>query len=151
MATAKSKRAPADTGPVLGVDPGARRIGLAVSDPECTVASGLDTLRVKSLREAVSLVTRLAEERGVRKVVVGFPLNMNGSEGERAREARTFAKLLEDMSGADVVLWDERLTSAQARGELGRLGVRGAAARDKARVDRVAATILLQSYLDSRR
>lgn len=135
----------------MGIDPGARRIGIAVSDPECTVASGLDTLRVKSLREAVSLVTRLAEERGVRKVVVGFPLNMNGSEGERAREARTFAKLLEGRSGAEVVLWDERLTSAQARGELGRLGVRGAAARDKARVDRVAATILLQSYLDSRK
>lgn len=146
-----SKQAPADTGPVLGVDPGARRIGLAISDPDCLVAAGMETLRVKSLREAVSLVAGLAEERGVRKVVVGFPLNMNGSEGERAREARTFAKLLEEKSGAAVVLWDERLTSAQARGELGRLGVRGAAARDKARVDRVAATILLQSYLDSRK
>lgn len=147
--TVGSKKAPAEAGPVLGVDPGARRIGLAVSDPACMVASGLETLKVKNLRDAVSLVARLAEERGVRRVVVGLPLNMNGSEGERAKEARLFAKLLEERSGAPVTLWDERLTSVQARAELGRLGMRGAATRDKAKVDRVAATILLQSYLDS--
>jgi len=145
----ETKNAPADAGPVLGVDPGARRIGIAVSDPTCTVASGLETLKVKNLRDAVSLVVGLAEERKVCRVVVGLPLNMNGSEGERAKEARQFAKLLEDKSGAPVILWDERLTSVQARAELGRLGVKGAGARDKARVDRVAATILLQSYLDS--
>jgi putative Holliday junction resolvase len=147
----ETKKAPSDVGPVLGVDPGARRIGLAVSDPACTVASGLETLKVKNLRDAVNLVAELAEERKVRRVVVGFPLNMNGSEGERAKGARLFAKLLEERSGAPVILWDERLTSVQARAELGRLGVKGAGSRDKARVDRVAATILLQSYLDSLR
>jgi putative Holliday junction resolvase len=147
--TARSRKAPPDLGPVLGVDLGARRVGTAVSDPACVVASGLETLRVKSLREAVGLVAKLAEDRKTRRVVVGLPLNMNGSEGEKAREARQFAGLLRDRTGTEVVLWDERLTSVQARGELGRLGVKGAAGRDKARVDRVAATILLQSYLDS--
>jgi putative Holliday junction resolvase len=138
-----------ETGPVLGIDLGARRVGVAVSDPSCTVASGLETLRVKSLTDAVARVADLVSRRGVRVVVVGLPLNMNGSEGEKAREARQFADLLGERIESSTVLWDERLTSVQARGELGRLGARRSVSRDKARVDRVAATLLLQSYLDS--
>lgn len=138
-----------EAGPILGVDLGARRVGIAVSDPARTVASGLDTLLVKSLSDAIAQVVRLAEERDVARVVIGLPLNMNGSEGEKAREARRFAKLLGESCGSGVVLWDERLTSVQAKGELGRLGAGRSITRDKAAVDRVAATILLQSYLDS--
>lgn len=135
--------------PILGVDLGARRVGVAVSDPARTVASGLDTLLVKGMSDAVEQVSRLAEERGVTRVVVGLPLNMNGSEGEKAREARRFAKMLGEACDSSVVLWDERLTSIQAKGELGRMGAGRSVMRDKAAVDRVAATILLQSYLDS--
>lgn len=104
---------------------------------------------VRSLAEAVDRVADLAASRGARRVIVGLPLNMNGSEGERAREARQFAKLLREKIDYAVLLWDERLTSVQARNELGRLGAGRSVSRDKARVDRVAATILLQSYLDS--
>lgn len=138
-------------GPLLGVDLGARRVGIAVSDPACTVASGLDTLNVRSLAEALTQVAGLVDERCARRIVVGLPLNMNGSEGEKAKEARRFARLLAERTKSDVVLWDERLTSVQARGELGRLGAGRSISRDKAKVDRVAATILLQSYLDSLR
>ena len=140
-----------NAGPVLGVDLGARRVGVAISDPAGIVASGLETLLVRSLPDAVSQVTNLAEERGVVRVVVGLPLNMNGSEGEKAREARRFAASLDEASVSNVVLWDERLTSVQAKGELGRLSEGRSITRDKAAVDRVAATILLQSYLDSLR
>ncbi len=147
----RSKRESFGAGPVLGVDLGARRVGVALSDPSCTVASGLETLRVKSLTDAVALVAGLVIRRGVRRVVVGLPLNMNGSEGEKAREARQFAKLLSERIESPTVLWDERLTSVQARGELGRLGAGRSVSRDKGRVDRVAATLLLQSYLDSRK
>jgi putative Holliday junction resolvase len=136
-------------GPVLGVDLGARRVGVAVSDTSRTVASGLETLNVKSMTEAVARVADLASRRGVSLVVVGLPLNMNGSEGQKAREARRFAGLLSEKTGTAAVLWDERLTSVQARGELGRLGAGRSVSRDKGRVDRVAATLLLQSYLDS--
>ena len=122
---------------------------MAVSDPARTVASGLDTLHVKSLPDAVEKVALLAKERGATRVVVGLPLNMNGSEGEKAREARRFASSLNEAFGAGVVLWDERLTSVQAKGELDRIGAGRSITRDKAAVDRVAATILLQSYLDS--
>lgn len=139
----------AEAGPVLGVDLGARRVGVAVSDPARTVASGLDTLLVGSLQDAVDKVAVLAENRGARRIVVGLPLNMNGSEGGKAREARLFAKLIEERLGSGVVLWDERLTSVQAKGELERLGAGRSITRDKAAIDRVAATILLQSYLDS--
>jgi putative Holliday junction resolvase len=145
----RSKPGSSEAGPFLGVDLGTRRVGVAVSDPTCTVASGLETLRVKSLADAVALVAELVGRRAARRVVVGLPLNMNGSEGEKAREARQFAKLLGEKIDSPTVLWDERLTSVQARGELGRLGAGRSASRDKARVDRVAATLLLQSYLDS--
>jgi putative Holliday junction resolvase len=131
------------------VDLGARRVGLALSDPARVVASGLETLLVRGLGDAVEQVAGVVKERGVARVVVGLPLNMNGSEGEKAKEARRFAEALDQASGTDVVLWDERLTSVQAMGELGRLRAGRSITRDKAAVDRVAATILLQSYLDS--
>ncbi len=150
-AAKNSKPVSSKPGPVLGVDLGARRVGIAVSDPGCTVASGLETLFVRGVAEAIERVAELAGRRGARLVVVGLPLNMNGSEGERAREARRFANLLGERTGSSVVLWDERLTSVQAKGELGRIRARRSASRDKAEVDRVAATILLQSYLDSLR
>jgi len=132
---------------VLGVDPGARRLGIAVSDAGCTIASGLETLKVRGAADAAEKVAEVARRRGVRRIVVGLPLNMNGSEGEGARLARRFAEVLSERCACEVVLWDERLTSAQARGELARLG--RTPSREKGEVDRVAATLLLQSYLDS--
>lgn len=150
-AAKNSKPVSSKPGPVLGVDLGARRVGIAVSDPGRSVASGLETLLVRGVTEAIGRVAELASRRGARLVVVGLPLNMNGSEGARAREARRFANSLGERTGSSVVLWDERLTSVQARGELGRMKARRSASRDKAEVDRVAATILLQSYLDSLR
>ena len=142
---------PCETGPVLGVDLGTRRVGVAASDPGRVVASGLDTLIVGSRSQAVELVAGLAGERGVSRIVVGLPLNMNGSEGKKALESREFAELLGDVTGLPVSLWDERLTSVEALGVLGRAGAGRAVRKDKGKVDRVAVTILLQSYLDSLR
>lgn len=133
----------------LGVDPGSRRIGLALSDEERIIASPLDTLQVTARERAVRDVAALVAEHGVTQVVVGHPLRLDGSEGEAAKLARWFAERLRAVSGVPVELWDERLTSAGAERALRSAGVK---ARDqRGKVDRVAAAMLLQSYLDAQR
>ena len=90
-----------------------------------------------------------AREQGVQQLVVGHPRNMDGSRGESARRAETFAASLEKAAALPVVLWDERMTTVSAIGYLNQTDTRGK--KRKAVVDTVAATIILQDYLDSRR
>jgi putative Holliday junction resolvase len=132
---------------LLGVDPGARRIGLALSDDDAQIASPHATVEVQGLARALREVAALAERLAVQRVVVGLPLRLDGSEGEASRRARQFAERLGALTRLPIVLWDERLTSAAAGRALREGGVRG----DKQRklVDRVAAALILQSYLDA--
>lgn len=90
-----------------------------------------------------------AAEQGAQAVVVGYPRNMDGSRGESARRAEAFAQSLEEVSGLPVTLWDERLTTVSATGYLNQTDTRGK--KRKAVIDTVAATIILQDYLESRR
>ena len=129
-------------GRVLAIDPGERRSGLAVSDPERRVALGLPTFETGHGRNFVDHLRGLLQTYGVTQVVVGQPLGLDGSVGEAARRAAALARRLRRDLGVRVELWDERLTSVQAE----RL-VRGTRAR-RGVVDRVAATLILQSYLD---
>lgn len=128
------------------MDPGARRVGLAWSDDDCAIALPLKTLdgRDKGLIETVR--AQIAE-LGIQEVIIGLPLNMDGSEGEGAKRSRALAQQIEQVAKVPVVLWDERLTTVAAQRELRGVGIGARDQKDK--VDQVAATILLQSYLDS--
>ncbi|MGD8861685.1 MAG: Holliday junction resolvase RuvX [Myxococcales bacterium] len=138
---------------VLGVDPGARRIGVAVSDEDGVLASPVRTLEVRGgaagLSRALDSLARIVRDQQASEVVIGLPLKLDGREGEAARRARRFASGLEGRVDVRVVLWDERMTTLQAERALREGGVRGG--RQRQVVDQVAAAVILQSYLDARR
>jgi putative holliday junction resolvase len=134
---------------VLGIDPGARRIGLALSDPEGQFASPVPAVQSHGAAETLRRLTAEVARLGAERVVMGLPLRLDGSEGESARLARKLAERLRVATGLEVVLWDERLTSRAAERALAEAGVHGA--RRKKAVDSVAAALLLQSYLDAER
>ena len=134
---------------VLAVDWGARRIGLALSDPTGLLASGLPTLQVASRQQAIEQVSRVAREREAERIVVGLPLLLSGERGEAAREAESFAADLGVAAGLPVEMLDERLTSALSTRRIHETGMRGAKAR--ARVDQGAAIALLETWLDRAR
>ena len=130
---------------ILAVDWGERRIGLAVSDPQGVIATGLATLEVRSAESAVARVAALAREHEVDQIVVGLPLLMSGERGVAAESAQQFADALSARIELPVDTYDERLTSALSERRLRELGVRTGHAR--ARVDQGAAVALLESYL----
>ena len=134
---------------VLAVDYGRRRIGLAVSDALRITAQGLETVVVRSRAEALDAVAKAAEEWEAGEVVVGLPLNMDGSAGQMAQEAEAFAAEVARRTGLPVARWDERLTSAAAHRTMREMAVRTKGR--KGTVDRMAAALILQGYLDSKR
>ena len=134
---------------IIGVDFGEARIGVAVSDLLGITAQGLDTLKEKNMERVVAHLCKLAQELVAEEFVVGLPKNMNGTIGERGRRTQEFANLLEKKSGLSVKLWDERLTSVSAHNVLSEGNVRGK--KRAAAVDKIAAVLILQNYMDSRR
>ena len=134
-------------GRILALDLGARRIGLAVSDPLGITAQGLDTLERRNIRADLAALAEIARAKEVRMFLLGNPLNMNGSEGRQAVYVREFAERLGRHTGLPVTLWDERLTTVEAERVLREGGA--TLERRKQAVDRLAAVILLKSYLDS--
>jgi putative Holliday junction resolvase len=141
-------RGESDPGRVLAVDLGTRRIGLAVSDPLGLTAQGLPSLRRD--RDPVALVLEVCREKEVAAVVVGLPLNLDGSRGPAAEEAEKFAAELERRGGLPVMTLDERLSSVTAERTLVEAGVSRAKRRTRGLVDRGAATVILQAYLARR-
>lgn len=131
---------------ILGVDYGTVRIGLALSDPTGLLAQGLSVLQRKSDAAAVTEIVRIIRERDVNAVVVGLPRNMNGSYGEKAELCRVFADKIREACGLPVDLYDERLTTVAAERML--IGADVSRKKRKQVIDAVAATVLLQSYLD---
>jgi len=134
---------------ILGVDLGERRIGIAASDLLGVTAQPVGVLEAKSEAEDIARVRERAEERRAGKIVIGLPLNMDGSEGAAARKARRFAAALEREAGLEVELWDERLTTVEAERML--IAANQRRARRRQVRDRVAAALILQSYLDAHR
>lgn len=130
---------------ILAVDWGGRRIGMALSDPQGIVATGLETLEVRGAADAVARVLRAIREHEAEAVVVGLPLLMSGERGEAAQRAQAFADALAARTEVPVDMYDERLTSALSARRLRELGVRTGHA--KRRVDQGAAIALLESYL----
>jgi len=132
----------------LGLDVGDRRIGLALSDETATLASPLATLLRVGPRKDAAAVAELARRHEVREVVVGLPLNMDGTRGPQARKVLAFAEALRRRLGVPVVAWDERLTTVEAHERLREAG-RGWRERKRV-VDQAAAVVILQEYLDHR-
>jgi putative pre-16S rRNA nuclease len=133
---------------VLGIDVGSVRIGLAVSDETHTLASPLATLP-NDPRTLWPRLAREVQERQVARVVIGLPRRLDGSEGEAAELARRFAAEVERRTAVVVEFWDERFTTAAAERSLIESGVRRRRRREV--IDAVAASVLLQSWLDARR
>jgi putative holliday junction resolvase len=133
----------------LGLDVGDRRIGLALSDETATLASGLPTFERVGPRKDVKALAELARRHEVAEVVVGLPLRLDGSIGPQAQKILDFMEDLRGVLRVPVVAWDERLTTVAAEEALIEGGV---SRRDrKSLVDKVAAVIILQGYLDSRK
>ena len=135
-------------GRILAIDFGTRRIGLAVSDPLGITAQGLNTLERTRTKDDLHHLQNLAEEYSAELVLIGNPIGHRGTETGMSERARAFAEKLRRRLSCPVELVDERLTSAEAERVLRESGI-GIAKRRRAR-DRMAATILLQSYLDRR-
>lgn len=134
---------------IMAVDLGLKRTGLAISDPRELLASPIGTLEEW---DPARLARRIAEEaarQGAEMLVVGHPRNMDGSRGESAKRAEDFAATLQELTGLPTRLWDERMTTVSAIGYLNQTDVRGK--KRKQVVDTVAATIILQDFLDARR
>jgi putative Holliday junction resolvase len=135
-------------GPVLGLDLGQSRIGVAISDPARRVAVALGTIRTGA-PEDVKAIAALVKEHVVTKIVVGHPLSLSGESGEAADHAERFAEALRGFLGVAVVLHDERLSTVEAERGLTGAGVDRRRRRDV--IDQAAAVVILQSYLDALR
>lgn len=129
----------------MALDYGRRRIGVALTDPTGVLAQPLETLEVRSRHEAVRRVEGLVRGYKVALVIVGLPLHMGGQEGPEAREAREFGGAVEKAAGVRVEYLDERWTTVEAERALAEAGV--PARRQRAKLDRVAAALLLQTWL----
>ena len=136
------------SGRILGLDVGARRIGLAISDPLGLTAQGLTTLHRRNRRFDRSELGKVIRAHRVSEIVVGNPLRMSGEAGAQAEKMSAFAAQIEQEFSLPVYLWDERLTTAEAHRLLDETGIRDA--RRKAVIDKMAAVLILQSFLDAR-
>ena len=137
-----------DSGRILAIDYGSRRMGLAVSDPLGITAQGLETLERKNKRADFGRLERTIREYQVREIVLGNPLRMSGQEGTQSQKVAEFAEALRERFQLPVHLWDERLTSAEANRLLREAEV---SIKKRAQaVDRMAAVLILQSFLQSR-
>ena len=134
---------------LLGLDYGTKTVGAAVSDPLMFTAQGLEIIRRKvenKLRQTLARIEELIKEYNVEKIVLGFPKNMNNSEGERCEKTLEFKEMLERRTGLTVELWDERLTTVAADNLMMEAGIRRE--NRKEYVDQIAASFILQGYLD---
>ncbi len=135
------------SGRLLGVDPGTVRVGLAVSNPERTMAFPLATYARRGTAVDAGFFRRIVEEERVGEIVVGLPVLLDGREGTKAKEARAFGAWLTQETGRPVIFFDERFTTVEAESHLWNAGLTHK--QRKARRDRVAAQVLLQSYIDA--
>ena len=136
-------------GKYLGVDYGDKRTGLAECDISGMLASGICTISEGGMRNTAIRVAKEAESRGCKKIVVGLPKNMDGSEGERSQVIRAFAELLANETDIPIDFYDERMTTMVAYRILGETGTNGKKRKDT--VDTLSAQIILQNYIDRER
>lgn len=134
---------------IMGLDYGAMTCGVAISDELLITAQGIETIRrthEAKLRKTYARIEELITQYDVQKIVVGLPKNMNNTEGERAEAARAFASDIERRTGLPVVMWDERLSTVSAHRALDEAEL--SYMKKNEVVDKLAAVIILQNYLD---
>ena len=134
---------------ILGLDFGSKTVGVAVSDELLITAQGVEIIRRKAetkLRQTLARIKELADGYGVEKIVLGYPKNMNNTEGERCEKTKEFKGMLEKRCGLPVVLWDERLTTVAADRSMMETGIRRENRKDY--VDEIAAVFILLGFLD---
>lgn len=137
---------------IMGLDFGSKTVGVAVSDSLLLTAQGLEIIRrekADKLRQTLARIEELIVEYEVEEIVLGLPKNMNATEGERVELTAQFREKLERRTGLPVILWDERLTTVAADKAMIEAGIRRE--NRKEYVDKIAASLILQGYLDSRR
>ena len=135
---------------VMGLDFGAKTVGVAVSDPLGLTAQGVETItrtQENKLRKTCARIEELIREYEVESIVLGLPRHMNNDVGDRAEKSIEFGRMLERRTGLEVVMWDERLTTVEAERTLIENKVRRE--NRKKYVDQIAAVFILQGYLDS--
>jgi len=135
---------------IMGIDFGSHRVGISVSDPLQIIAVSLET--IENTRSLLPRIKELVVREDVGLVVVGMPFNLKGEKGVKGQEVDRFVLLLKSHLTVEVVTWDERFTSTLAHSTMRQMGTKKKERRtDKGRIDAMAAAIMLQSYLDSRK
>ena len=134
---------------LLGLDLGTRTIGLALSDVTRMIASPLETIRRTKFKADAARLLEIIAEHAIAGLVLGFPVNLDGSEGPRAQATRAFARNMGQLTPVPILMWDERLSTAAAERML--IEADASRARRAEVIDKVAATIILQSALDRMR
>ncbi len=136
---------------IMGLDYGSKTMGVAISDPLLITAQGIEIIRREKetkLRKTLARIEELITEYEVTEIVLGFPKNMNDTVGERAEKSLELKEMLERRTGLPVTMWDERLTTVAADKAMMEAGIRRENRKDY--VDQIAATFILQGYLDSK-
>lgn len=133
---------------ILGIDMGSKRIGVAVSDELGITAHTVTTIERKNIKEDLSAICALIKKYGVQEVVIGFPKHLDGRPSEEASSYVAFGEKIHEMTGIAVTYWDERLTTIEAERTLLEGDVKRR--RRKELIDRVAACLILENYLDWR-
>ena len=134
---------------IMGLEFGSKTVGVAISDELLITAQGIEIIRRKEenkLRQTLARIEELIVEYGVTEIVLGYPKNMNDSLGDRVQKTEEFKEKLERRTGLEVVLWDERLTTVAADKIMMEAGIRRENRKDY--VDQIAASLILQGYLD---
>ena len=133
---------------IMGVDYGDARTGIAISDLMCSIVGSTCVVPSRNREKAIADIVKLCKDNMVGQIVVGLPKNMDGTEGPRAELCREFANLLGDATGLPVKMWDERRTTVEAHNILSQHNYHGK--KRKNTVDAVAASLILEGYLNSR-
>ena len=130
---------------IMALDYGDARTGVAISDLLCTIVGSTTVVNSHNTDKAIADIVRLAKEYMVGEIVVGLPRNMDGTEGARAQLCREFASRLEEATGLEITMWDERRTTVEAHNILSQHNYHGK--KRKNTVDAVAASLILEGYL----
>lgn len=136
---------------IMGLDYGSKTVGVAISDALLLTAQGIEIVRrerEEKLRQTLARLETLIKEYKVEKIVLGYPKNMDGTEGIRCEKTLEFKEILERRTGLEVILWDERLTTVAAEEWMDKVGMKKRESRKKY-VDMLAAVLILQEYLDA--
>lgn len=134
---------------IMGIDYGDARTGIAISDLLCSIVGSTCVVPSRNTEKALADIVRLVKEHDVGKIVVGLPRNMNGTEGPRAELCRAFGARLSELTGLEIVMWDERRTTVEAHNILSQHNYHGKKRKDT--VDAVAASLILEGYLNAKK